>query len=1179
MYIYHSRELLCLKKTNMKKLTNKKIIIICLLLFSLITSAQNISDIKVSLNFQNTELSKIFKSITEQTNYGFSYLEENINSATQKTIICENRDLNSVLVELLGTDLTWKLNKNTVVIKKRVKVSSKLVGQIIDAAGMGIPGVNVIVKGTTNGTVTDVDGKFELSVLDADNQIIVFSSIGFEKIERKVGLQREFNITLNESSEQLDEVVVVGYGIQKKVNLTGAVDVISTKSLKNRQAPSVSQLLQGAAPGLTFSVGNFGFQPGATMDIKIRGTGTINGGGSPYVLVDGVPGNMNRLNPEDIESVSILKDAAASAIYGARAPYGVVLITTKSSKTKEEFKATYSTSLSVAKPQNLPSMLNSYTHAKAINEAGVAGAGGRFFPNDIIDNIVAYQDGDYEFIKSRPNFPQDATHFETTPRAGGNSWGFNQFGNANRDWFDEYFDKGYIQKHDVSISGGTNKTSYYLSGGFYDQSGVLAYGTDTYERYNVLGKIKTQIYDFWDFTYKPRFSKTVREIPNMDKQGSYDLIFHQIARTMPSNAKYDGYGNHMIQSKIPWVNDAGTDVTETLENWQSFDTEIRPVEGWKINADFSYRNTAQTYQSKELTVYDNLVDKRQVPSGNTVPSQIISYQSNNQYWTTNLYTSYEIKLSDHFLKVMTGAQFEETDYKKLRAERTNLLVPDVPSISTADGEIKATENLQTYSTQGYFGRFNYNYAEKYLLEVNARYDGTSRFKEDDQWGFFPSFSAGWNIDREFFWKPIKDIVNTFKIRGSWGELGNQNVALYQGLELIPMSGGSVNWIFEPNGTRPVGYAGTPSLVSQNLTWETVTTINIGTNMTFLDGRLGVDFDWFIRETSDMIGPVPGEPGVIGTGIPRTNNATLESKGWEFNINWRDSFKNGFSYYVGLNIYDSKAKVTEYLNPTGILSDWYEGREVGEIWGYTSNGLYKTQEEITEYTSAVDLSDLTGLPWNTGDVKYEDVNGDGFVDNGSNTVSDHGDLKKIGNSTPRYQYGISLGASYEGIDFSMVWKGVGERDLWFGGNDNMFWGFRTGNQSSLFPDHLDYFRDQPGDTYTGIKEGDANINLNAYYPRPYINNGHNNKNRKVTTRYLQDGSYLRLQNLQIGYSLPKTLLDKLYINKFRISITGENLLTITDLPDGIDPVAVSGGFGAGKTYGPDRVFSIGFQITY
>ncbi len=1185
-------------RPNPNKMTLKMKLTTLLLIVSLFKIQANSysQNTKISLNHDEISIEDVFREIEGKSEFRFLYKNRELNVRTKVSIHVTKENIYGVLDQLFK-DLPIKyevLDNRQIILTKQnnqliqlqrsypeLKQQQKFVvnGTIVDGNGTPLAAANVLEKGTSNGVMADFDGNFTIGV-ESDMAILTVSYLGFATKEIEVNGQAVLKVILEESASGLDEVVVVGYGTQKVTNLTGAVDVIDSDLIQNRPSPTVSQLLQGTSPGLSFSTGNFGFQPGANLGIQIRGLGSINGGGSPYIVIDGIPGDLNRLNPEDVESISVLKDAAASAIYGARAPYGVIVVTTKSGKNKR-LSISYSGNVSIANAQNLPSMLNSYTHARVVNEAGVAGAGGRFFTNETIDNVIAFQKGDYDFLRSRPNFPSDATFFETTPDPNNsNRWGFNQFGNANRDWFDEYYGSGYLQKHDLTISGGSEKTSYYFSAGTFGQEGVLNYGTDTFDRYNVMAKISTALNDYWDFTYQPRYSKTIREIPNMDRQGSYDLIFHQIARTMPTNAKYDGYGNIMIQSKIPWVNDAGTDVTETTENWHTFATEIRPVKGWKVNADFAFRNTDVFYQSKELTVYDNLVDQTQVPSGNTVPSNIRSTHRSNEYWTTNIYTSYGFDIAEaHNFSLLLGTQFERTKNRGLTAFRTNLLVQDIPSLNTADGEIQASENLLTFGTEGFFGRFNYNYKEKYLLEANARYDGTSVFREGKRWGFFPSFSLGWNVEKESFWEPINGVVNTFKVRGSWGELGNQDVNSYLDLLLIPLSGNAVNWIYDAGGSRPVGFAGTPSLISPDLTWETARTINLGADLSFLEGKLKANFDWFERTTIDMIGPVQAQPGVLGAVVPRTNNATLRSRGWEVNLNWNHYVNQDFSYGIGLNLYDSNAVVTKYENPTGILNTWYEGREAGEIWGYTAHDLYKTQDEIDEYTSNVDLSDITGLVWNTGDVKYEDINGDGAVNDGSNTLDDHGDLSIIGNSALHYQYGINLNASYKGFDMSMVWRGVGKRDLWFGANDNIFWGFRTGNQTSLFPNHLNYFRDQPGDEYTGLELGEANININSYYPRPYINNSQNNKNRRVSTRYLQNGAYLRLQNVQFGYNFPNELIEKLALHSVRLYLSGENLFTFSQLPVGIDPVATTSSWGAGKTYGADRIISFGLKVSY
>lgn len=630
------------------------------------------------------------------------------------------------------------------------------------------------------------------------------------------------------------------------------------------------------------------------------------------------------------------------------------------------------------------------------------------------------------------------------------------------------------------------------------------------------------------------------------------------------------------------INDAGTNTIETTENWHTFSTVLRPVKGWSINADFAYLSEDFFRSDAGLTVYEHLVDGSIEPWGTTVPSNIRERHQSNSYWTSNIYSSYNFSLGDkHNFGLLAGTQSERNKYRQLDASKNDLLVQDVLSLQTASGDPIVAEDLSHWSTRGYFSRLTYNYDEKYLFEANIRRDGTSRFRRGNRWGTFPSVAFGWIISKEEFWKPVGSIVNMFKLRGSWGSLGNQNVSPYQDLNLIPLQTGRLDWIFGHGQSRPIGYTSTPGLVSPDLRWETATTKNLGADMFFLDNRLQLNFDWFERLTSDMIGPSEALPGVLGASVPQANNSTLRARGWELTLKWEHLIHSGFSYFVHGNIYDSRSVVTQYFNPTGTLSTWYNGREQGEIWGYTIHDLYRSQEEVDAHLAEADLSEIWAGAWLPGDVKYEDINGDGIVTNGSNTTYDHGDLSVIGNSTPRYQFGISMGLNYKSFDFSMLWKGTAKRDLSFGGgiDENIFWGFSVWNRSSVFPGHLDYFRDQEGDKYTGLYEGEANINLDAYWPRPYMHTRENGKNRLSSTRYLQNGAYVRLQNVQLGYSFSNNLLDKLHLKKLRIYVAGENLLTVTRLPKGIDPVATGGSWGSGKTYGADRMIYLGLVATY
>lgn len=1142
---------------------------------------------KITLSVKEASLEQVIKIIRKRSGQQFIYTHELLRRSRPVTLHLTEATLEQVLEECFKNQpLTYQRVEETIVIRSKPaplltsgstveEAVREIKGKVSDEKGNALPGVNIIVKGTTKGVASDMNGLFTMDVPDPQS-VLVFSFVGYKTQEITVGQRTWLEVSLEVDEKILEELVVVGFGTQKKVNLTGAVDVISNKQLQNRPSPTVSQLLQGQSPGLNFSLDDHGFRPGAEMEVNIRGIGSLNGGG-PFVLIDGIPGDMNRLNPEDIESISVLKDAAASAIYGARAPYGVILITTKSGNKDDRMSISYSGTLTRATPQRLPVMPDSYTYARIMNEAGVNG-GGRVHTNEVVDRIIAFQNQDWEYLK-KFTVP-DATHFETVPLANG-TWGFNQNSHANYDWFKENYGSSLNHQHNLSVQGGSKSTTYYFSAGFYDQGGVLKYGTDTYDRMNLMGKIKTNITPWWDLTYQPRLMKSTRIAPNPQAGEDYSIIFHQIARTRPNSAKYDGYGNIMVSSsKIPWLNDSGTNNEEITENIHRLSSSMRPLSGWNINLDIAYRNVDAFGSYRKLTVYDYLVNKTPVADAQTVPNWIEQAHQSANYWTTNLYTSYAFQLAQkHNIEILAGYQAESSLERILNVRKNTLLVQNVLSLQTAIGAPIATEDLAHWSTQGYFSRLTYNFNEKYLVEFNVRRDGTSRFRKDKRWGTFPSVSAGWNVDKEAFWAPLESIVNGFKIRGSWGKLGNQNVNPYQDLNLIPLVTSPLNWIYTYGQSRPIGYTGTPSLVSPFLSWESSTTKNLGVDLGFLNDRLRANFDWFERTTTDMIGPAEAQPGVLGASLPRANNSSLRTRGWELALTWQQHLNPAFSYYLNANLYDARTIITRYHNPTGLLTSWYEGKEQGEIWGYTAHDLYRTQQEVEDHRSSVNLSAIWGGAWRPGDVRYEDINNDGKVNRGANTLTDHGDLSIIGNSTPRYQYGLAGGLQYKGFDFSFLFKGTAKRDLFFNADENIFWGFRnTATQSSPFINHLDYFRDQEGDKYTGLHEGAKNINLDAYFPRPYLN-GEDVKNKETSTRYLQNGAYLRLQNVQLGYQLPSSVLQRIRLQKARIYVSGENLITLTSLSPGIDPIAVVSLWGVGKTYGADRMISLGISLTY
>ena len=1164
-------------------------------------SAKSYSQVeKLDLKMKDVSILDVFEQIEDISAFRFFYDSEQVDLTKRVNVEMNKENINKILDHIfIDTDLNYEMIENLILIKssnfKNTNIpnssvqQSTITGKVTDSNGLPLPGVTVIIKGTTQGTVTDANGEYSLSNV-MPNNVLQFSFVGMQTQEFVIGNQSIINVTMIEAAIGIEEVVAIGYGTQKKVNLTGAIDVISEDELSNRQAPNVSQLLQGTAPSLNFSINNnYGFQPGATMDITIRGMGSLNGG-SPYILIDGTPGDLNLLNPEDIASISVLKDAAASAIYGARAPYGVILITTKEGKKKEKFSVSVNSTLMIETPWALPTMPDSYTWARILNEAGT-NAGGRPISEATIDRMIAYQNEDWNYLKeSMSDWPDGATNFGAFPQ--GNVWNGANLNYGNTNWWDIYFGNSVNHKHNLSVSGGTENASYYLSVGYLKQNSIIQFGTDFYERANIMGKFEFAISDWWDVSYEPRFTKNVRERPNMTQResGDYDHMLRHLLRAYPWTPLYNGWGSpeeggdYMSESHIPSIL-AGTDKDDVKDYWNIFKTEIRPLKGLKVNADFSYNDYSRILTQVDKTAYIQNVDKTYSPFGTTVPSQYEQTHYQNNYWTTNIFATYELSINEkHNFLVLAGAQFEKGNNTQMGGFKTDLIYQDVPSLRTATGDPILTQYLSHRATEGYFARLGYNYKDKYMLESNVRYDGSYVFKEGNRWGFFPSFSLGWNVHEESFWKLPEKSITSMKLRGSWGQLGNQNVSPYSDLALIPINTGKLNWIFNSGETRPVGYTQAPSIVNRNLTWETSTTKNVGLNMGFLNNKLVADLDLFERLTTDMVGPSEAKPGVLGTTVPSANNASLRTRGWELNLNWKQRLNNGFSYFVNLNLYDYTSVVTKYYNPTGTLSTWYEGREVGEIWGYTVHDLFRTQDELDSYLASTNLSYIA-TTWNTGDLKYIDTNNDGKVNRGSYTVNDHGDISIIGNSEPHYQYGINAGFDYKGFDFSMLWKGVAKRDYYFNQQAVFYWQIMRAWWDSNIDadsDRLDYFRDTPGTKLYGLYEGEDNINTDAFWPRPYLNNTQDVKNRgHANTRYLANTAYIRLQNIQFGYSLPKSLVSKMDLQNVRIYFSGENLLTIDHLPKGIDPAAIRGfnSISGAASYGADRVYSFGISVTY
>lgn len=1039
-------------------------------------------------------------------------------------------------------------------------------GTVLDEQSEPIPGVSVSVindsdAAQTYSAITDSTGIFVFSKLLANSKYTFsFSHIGYAPqtlpgLLLKGGDNNSIMVKLQLSAgNSLNEVVVVGYGTQKKVNLTGSVGVVDGKKLQNRPVNNVSQALYGTIPGVTVSYGSNGFEPGAAPAVQIRGQG------APYVLIDGTAGDINTLDPNTVESISVLKDAAASAIYGARAPYGVLLITTKSGRANQKPQVDLSINGGPTSIIRKPHMVDAYTFARAMNEMHDNQGVARLFSEETIDRIIAHIND--------PSLP------ETVPDATNpTKWSVYQLSNGNNDWINVHYGSGYRTQENLSVRGGSRDISYFLSAGHAAEKGPLKMVDDQYHRYNMNAKLEANLASWWKISSNTRLTNEVRNRPIYNGEGGYQMLIHQIFRTQPEVYLKSPNGYYSQLSRIPQMRAGGEDFTDN-NLMQRIATEITPAKNWIINADYSIDYTVSNYNGTNLVAYEDQVDGTLMPIALTVPSYISKYKSNRTYKALNVFSTYKFDAgaNNHF-SVMAGFQQESNNFDSLGGLKRELITPEVPSITTATGDMQIFDNLSHWATQGYFARLNYNFDDKYLLESNIRYDGTSKFADGKRWGFFPSVSAGWNLSKEKFWEPIAGYVPFLKLRASWGMLGNQNVSAYQDLALLGVRT-NLNWML--NGKRPA-YTIAPNLINPYLTWESSKTTDLGLDMGFLQNRLQVEFDYYQRLTFDRLGPAKALPVVLGAAVPQENNSELKTRGWDFSITWRSKAGKDFTYSISANVFDYINTVTRFPNPTGILTSDYAGKRVGEIWGYETVGLIQTQQRADEINASGYQSFINGQTWRTGDVEYRDLNGDGKINNGSNTVTDHGDLKVIGNNTPRYQFGLNLTAAYKNIDLGVFVQGTAKRDLSLSGN--IFWGFNQWNQSSLFPDHLDYYRDAEATKYSGL-----GVNTDAYFPRPYSDAKQYAKNQQVQTRYLQNGAYARLKNVQLGYTLPQSVLNWSGLRRARFYFSGENIFTLTKLPVGFDPETANlgtaqGEFGNGKSMFSQAIWAFGLNVSF
>lgn len=1037
-------------------------------------------------------------------------------------------------------------------------------GVVLDAMGEPIIGATVLEKGNpSNGTITDIDGNFILNV--SDKAILQISYVGYVTQDVAASAGSLLRITLKDDSQALEEVVVVGYGVQKKVNLTGAVSSVEGEDLSLRPVANATQSLQGMAPGLTVTNSSSG-RPGATASLSIRGQGNLSGSAAPYVLVDGVEMSLSDVNPNDIASISILKDAAACSIYGARAAYGVILVTTKRGE-EGKMRVSYQGSVGWSTPTVLPEMANSLEFVQFWNEAckNANAATNSMYSDEKISQLAQYM--------------KDPNSVDPWAELNGQNNLVAAFENStnglgNTDYFKlHYKDFAFKQNHNLSLSGGNKKAQYYVSGGIYTEDGILRYADIGYKRFNFNTSINSELTKWLKMKVNAKYMHSDTDTP-FGTGGLSEGFYHSLARFRPTVSVIDPNGHFTELSMIPYLQ-SGTftnDQTDDMTLTGGF--EIEPIKDWKIFLEYTYKQNNGNYKAMNVAPMIPGADNETLYKGTRgelgvdADGSYTRAMSVSRYQSINLYTNYLFSLGKHNFILMGGYQEEDYDYNYMYSYVKNLISSTDSGLNLGTGDKTMSETRNGWATRGFFGRINYDYDSRYLLEVNGRYDGSSRFAADHRWGFFPSVSVGWNISREAFFEPLTNVVSNLKLRASWGLLGNQSGAgLYTFASTMGIKTKGGYYFMDGRDM----YINAPGVIDPNTTWEKVESKNIGLDFGLFGNALTGTVEIFQRDTKDMLGPTAKLADFFGATAPNTNNACMRNRGWELSLNYRGKITKDIDFSIGGSISDAVSEVTAYENPTGAdpAGQWYVGRKVGEIWGYRASGLIQTQEEADEYNNTYDLSYLSTQKWTPGDVKYLDLNGDKKIDKGINTLENMGDMTIIGNTTPRYQYTINGSLSWKGLSLSLMFQGVGKRD--WSPNGVYFWGSSSFAQVTVFKEHMDYWTpDNPG----------------AYYPKPYTNSAgavgqYTNKTQQTCDLYLQSAAYCRLKNLTISYDLPQSWIKSAGLNKVQVFFSGENLLTFTKLAGMFDPEAIftSSGYTSegGKNYPMNKVLSVGVIV--
>ncbi|WP_245898884.1 SusC/RagA family TonB-linked outer membrane protein [Chitinophaga niastensis] len=1127
----------------------------------------------ITVKLSQVQLEKALSLLEKNSHYRFVYNDDNLPLNHKVSLDAKDWSIDMVLNKILDhTSLHFRRMSDKLIVIAPAEVVSKDIlvkGLVTNTTGEALPGVSIRLKNTSIGTTTGAKGTFELKV--PENAVMIFTYIGFDQQEVSLNGRESLTVTMEPSKNSMEEVIVVGYGTQKKINVTGAIDQISGKQLAARPISNVMQGLQGLSPGLNISYP--GGRPGQTPTINIRGFASINApNAAPLIIIDGISSvtdDMMRLNPSDIASISILRDAASAAIYGARASYGVILITTKQGSPGGKQTLSYSNYFAMSRPTVLPEpVTDPYIYSRVLETA----------TNNTPWNYVNYSDEYFKWAKQRSEDPSlpDTRIDPTDPT----KWAY--MGSNN--WNNYFFSKNnFSQYHGLTLSGTaeTAKKSpigYLLSADYTKENGLNRLAKDDWGRYGLRAKINLKPISWLQVDNNLSIYQTKTDAPANNITNVYYLQPTQVAVNPDGTWANTGAGRLAAQlvdgGRNTGIRFGFQDVVRGVASFLNNDLQV--------TGDASFKRELWKYHTdqKKYNIGYGPNDVRQEGGSGSVTEN----NGTINHDVIDLFANYHKALTkNHTITLLAGYNQESYEWQRIDASKQKLISSSLPYITLTSGDAAVGSQYYSYAIRSFFGRINYTFKDRYILEANGRYDGSSRFPSSNRWGMFPSVSAAWIASEENFLKPLSSIISTLKFRGSYGSLGNQNVDYFGYLQTLPT--GASGYLIDGNAKQTI-ISNAPKLNvdPRSYTWEKVTTANVGTDMGFLQNKFQATFDYYVRNTKGMLTQGAELPAVLGTSAPQQNSADLSTRGWELSVGYRNDFTvaaKPLNFGVKFILSDDKTKITRFKNDQQLFGNYREGQTIGELWGLTNDGYFKSKDEINK------LDESAIIPWGAlpiveGWPKYKDLDGNGKIEQGA-SVKDPKDMRVIGNTSPHYRFGFNLDMNWNGFDLSVFMQGIAKMDYY--PHHYLFWGPYQQPYANIYPWNLDFYRGTADNAATRaqhsesyIKAGLADANTNSQYPvlQSWLADNNTGQGLDIPqSKYLLNAAYLRIKNLTLGYTLPASLTKRYHINRLRIYVSGENIFEFSAIKKYVDPESIIDGYGWAYPY--QRKYAVGLNL--